>query len=177
MAVGTCAIRSQRHHPPGCSRPPHSALASCLLTQRLTDLLPLPCAAVAPRAWRALLHTNGVTVYAEEESSDGAGGGLMVSAVVRAPPSDTFKASARSSRAPAAVRSGERAAANLVCALGSLHQLRLWWKASRRAFPAPRVVCTALLNIGARFPVEALLTIFPVEALLAIEDCSMFTHC
>ena len=44
-----------------------------------------------PRSWRSVLHVNGVTVYAEEEGPDGEGGGVMVSAVVRASPEDTFK--------------------------------------------------------------------------------------
>lgn len=34
----------------------------------------------------------------------------------------------------------------LVRALGSLQQLPLWWTASRGAFPAPSVTCTALLK-------------------------------
>jgi hypothetical protein len=44
-----------------------------------------------PRSWRSVHHENGVTVYAEEEGADGEGGAIMVSAVVRASPEETFK--------------------------------------------------------------------------------------
>lgn len=47
--------------------------------------------AYQPRSWRSLFHTNGVTVYEEEEGDDGEGGAFMVSCVVRATPKDTFK--------------------------------------------------------------------------------------
>ncbi len=40
------------------------------------------------RSWASLLHINGISVYVEELDEDGGGGALMVSAVVRAPPSD-----------------------------------------------------------------------------------------
>lgn len=40
------------------------------------------------RSWASLLHINGISVYVEELDADGGGGALMVSAVVRAPPSD-----------------------------------------------------------------------------------------
>lgn len=40
------------------------------------------------RSWASLLHINGISVYVEELDEDGGGGALMVSAVVRGPPSD-----------------------------------------------------------------------------------------
>ncbi len=40
------------------------------------------------RSWASLLHINGISVYVEELDENGGGGALMVSAVVRAPPSD-----------------------------------------------------------------------------------------
>ena len=40
------------------------------------------------RSWASLLHINGISVYVEELDEDGGGGALMVSAVVRASPSD-----------------------------------------------------------------------------------------
>lgn len=43
---------------------------------------------VSKRSWASLLHINGISVYVEELDDDGGGGALMVSAVVRAPPSD-----------------------------------------------------------------------------------------
>lgn len=43
---------------------------------------------VQKRSWASLLHINGISVYVEELDADGGGGALMVSAVVRAPPSD-----------------------------------------------------------------------------------------
>lgn len=43
------------------------------------------------RAWASVLHVNGVAVYVEEQDADGEGGAIMVSAIVRAPPSDVFK--------------------------------------------------------------------------------------
>lgn len=43
---------------------------------------------VTKRSWASLLHINGISVYVEELDEDGGGGALMVSAVVRAPPSD-----------------------------------------------------------------------------------------
>lgn len=45
-------------------------------------------AEAAKRSWASLLHINGISVYVEELDEDGGGGALMVSAVVRAPPSD-----------------------------------------------------------------------------------------
>ncbi|KAL4433733.1 hypothetical protein ABPG75_000174 [Micractinium tetrahymenae] len=43
------------------------------------------------RAWASVLHVNGVAVYVEEQDADGEGGAIMVSAIVRAPPTDVFK--------------------------------------------------------------------------------------
>ena len=43
------------------------------------------------RAWQSVRHVNGVAVYAEDEGADGAGGALMVSAVVRSSPSECFE--------------------------------------------------------------------------------------
>jgi hypothetical protein len=48
------------------------------------------------RAWASVLHINGISVYVEEQDEEGEGGAVMVSAVVRAPPADVFKASAPS---------------------------------------------------------------------------------
>eukprot|EP00887_Chlorella_sp_A99_P003751 scaffold7.g3751.t1 len=43
------------------------------------------------RAWQSFLHINGVAVFLEDVDEEGEGGAVLVSAVVRAPPTDIFK--------------------------------------------------------------------------------------
>lgn len=79
------------HLPSNASR----ACAPCAAAAYLT-CLPSPTGLSTeflPRSWHSVLHVNGVTVYGEEETEDGEGGAFMVSAVVRAPPDDTFTVS------------------------------------------------------------------------------------